>query len=75
MDVKLTASSRKRAAWLACFCAVAIAFGALSHVAFGEQADDILGRDSVLRDPDIPALGNPDGDLTVVENFDYQCPY
>jgi protein-disulfide isomerase len=29
----------------------------------------------VLRDPDIPSLGNPNGDLTVVEFFDYQCPY
>jgi protein-disulfide isomerase len=29
----------------------------------------------VLRDPDIPSLGNPDGDLTIVEYFDYQCPY
>ena len=29
----------------------------------------------VLRDPDIPALGNLDGDITIVEYFDYQCPY
>jgi protein-disulfide isomerase len=29
----------------------------------------------VLRDPEIPPLGNPNGDLTVVEFFDYQCPY
>jgi protein-disulfide isomerase len=48
--------------------------GALS-VAFGEGANEILGRDAVLRDPEIPALGNPQGDLTVVEYFDYQCPY
>ena len=50
------------------------AIGALS-IAFGEGANDILGRDAVLRDPEIPALGNPQGDLTVVEYFDYQCPY
>jgi protein-disulfide isomerase len=37
--------------------------------------DDILSRDAVLRDPDIPALGNPQGDITIVEYFDYQCPY
>src|SRR5260370_7391274 len=29
----------------------------------------------VLRDPDIPASGNVDGDVTIVEYFDYQCPY
>jgi protein-disulfide isomerase len=37
--------------------------------------DDILSRDAVLRDPDIPSLGNPQGDITIVEYFDYQCPY
>jgi protein-disulfide isomerase len=29
----------------------------------------------VLRDPDIPVAGNVDGDITIVEYFDYQCPY
>ena len=29
----------------------------------------------VLRDPDIPVVGNPDGDVTIVEYFDYNCPY
>ena len=57
----------------ACFTVVAI--GALSAAALGEGFDDTLSRDSVLRDPEIPALSNPDGDLTVVEYFDYQCPY
>ncbi|HEX3506565.1 MAG TPA: DsbA family protein [Xanthobacteraceae bacterium] len=52
-----------------------LAVGALSAAAFGEVADDILSRDAVLRDPEIPALGNPKGDLTIVEFFDYQCPY
>jgi protein-disulfide isomerase len=54
---------------------LAAAVGALSAVTFGEGTNDILGRDAVLRDPEIPALGNPQGDLTVVEYFDYQCPY
>src|SRR6516165_10704935 len=36
---------------------------------------DPLSRDSVLKDPAIPAAGNIEGDITIVEYFDYQCPY
>lgn len=32
-------------------------------------------RDVLERDPNAPVLGNPDGDVTVVEFFDYNCPY
>lgn len=32
-------------------------------------------RESVLRDPEVPPIGNPQGDITIVEYFDYQCPY
>jgi len=39
----------------------------------GESADAF--RESVIRDPDIPSFGNPQGDITIVEYFDYQCPY
>ena len=38
-------------------------------------SDDILSRDAVLRDPAIPVAGNPNGDITLVEYFDFQCPY
>lgn len=37
--------------------------------------DEVLTEAKVLRDPDVPATGNPDGDITIVEYFDYQCPY
>jgi protein-disulfide isomerase len=30
---------------------------------------------SVLRDPDNPVLGNPNGDISIVEWFDFNCPY
>jgi protein-disulfide isomerase len=29
----------------------------------------------VLRDPDNPVFGNPNGDITIVEWFDFNCPY
>jgi protein-disulfide isomerase len=31
------------------------------------------GPESILHDPQIPSEGNPNGDLTLVEYFDYQC--
>jgi protein-disulfide isomerase len=37
--------------------------------------ETVLVEALVLRDPDIPVAGNPDGDITIVEYFDYQCPY
>ncbi len=39
------------------------------------QSDDVLTEALVLRDPEIPVAGNPVGDITIVEYFDYQCPY
>jgi protein-disulfide isomerase len=35
----------------------------------------VLTEALVLRDPDIPVTGNPAGDITIVEYFDYNCPY
>ncbi|MES2667817.1 MAG: DsbA family protein [Pseudomonadota bacterium] len=32
-------------------------------------------RDTLERDPNAPVLGNPEGDVTIVEFFDYNCPY
>ncbi|WP_420666847.1 DsbA family protein [Cribrihabitans neustonicus] len=32
-------------------------------------------RDMLERDANAPVLGNPEGDVTVVEFFDYNCPY
>lgn len=38
-------------------------------------SDDPLSRENVLNDPAIPAAGNPQGDISIVEYFDYQCPF
>lgn len=44
--------------------------------ALGKDADEnVLNEGAVLRDPDIPVAGNPNGDITIVEFFDFQCPY
>ncbi|PDT75187.1 DsbA family protein [Bradyrhizobium sp. C9] len=39
------------------------------------EDDNVLTEAQVLRDPDIPDIGNPKGDITIVEWFDYNCPY
>jgi len=31
--------------------------------------------DAVLNDPDNPVFGNPNGDIAIVEWFDFNCPY
>ena len=40
-----------------------------------QEDEKVLTEAQVLRDPEIPVIGNPDGDITVVEWFDYNCPY
>jgi len=32
-------------------------------------------RDEIFNDPTAPTAGNPNGDVTLVEFFDYNCPY
>jgi len=40
------------------------------------QADALKAHaDAVFRDPGAPVAGNPIGDVTIVEFFDYRCPY
>jgi protein-disulfide isomerase len=50
--------------------------GLASGSAFAhDDHDKVLTEAWVLRDPDIPVIGNPDGDITIVEYYDYNCPY
>jgi len=37
--------------------------------------EKVLTEALVLRDPDVPVTGNLQGDITIVEWSDYQCPY
>ena len=39
------------------------------------RAEIVKHRDELLHDPTSPVAGNPDGDVTIVEFFDYRCPY
>jgi protein-disulfide isomerase len=39
------------------------------------QDDAVLTEALVLRDPEVPSTGNPQGDVNIVEWFDYNCPY
>jgi len=41
----------------------------------GQTTQGYPTEKDVYFDPDIPALGNPKGDVTIAEFFDYQCPY
>jgi len=48
--------------------------GAAAASGTGDDTN-VLNEAAVLRDPEIPVAGNPDGDITIVEWSDYQCPY
>lgn len=45
--------------------------------AAAETAAQVLSEQRFMleQDPNAPVIGNPDGDVTVVEFFDYNCPY
>jgi protein-disulfide isomerase len=56
--------------------AVMAAAAAMPRSAVAEGDDEkVLTEALVLRDPDVPVAGNVTGDITIVEWFDYQCPY
>ena len=40
-----------------------------------QQEAVIASRAALTSDPDTPVMGNPDGDVAIVEFFDYKCPY
>ncbi|KIZ48015.1 DSBA oxidoreductase [Rhodopseudomonas palustris] len=41
----------------------------------GADDGNVLTEAKVLRDSEIPVAGNPKGDITIVEFYDYNCPY
>jgi protein-disulfide isomerase len=75
LSIKETKFLLSRRALLGGLALTATTLGAEGREAVAKIEDDVLSEAAVLRDPDIPAAGNPDGDVTIVEYFDYQCPY
>ena len=70
------ARSRRDALALLGAGSVALGMGFAPGQAWAEgDPDDVLTEAMVLRDPDIPVAGNADGDISIVEYFDYNCPY
>jgi protein-disulfide isomerase len=67
---------RTRRETLGAIGATTIMLGIAPESALAQGSDEtVLTEALVLRDPDIPATGNAEGDVTIVEYFDYQCPY
>jgi protein-disulfide isomerase len=76
IDRALPVRRRTRREALGLLGAGALVLGVAPGPALGQGDDEtVLTEALVLRDPDIPAAGNIDGDITIVEYFDYQCPY
>jgi protein-disulfide isomerase len=75
--IKSAGLNRRRALGLLGAGAAGVAAGVVPRLAFAEADDDkvVLTEALVLRDPDVPVAGNAAGDISIVEWFDYQCPY
>jgi protein-disulfide isomerase len=54
---------------------MAIGITLLGGAAAAQEEEKVLTEAAVLRDPEIPVAGNAKGDISIVEWFDYQCPY
>jgi protein-disulfide isomerase len=52
-----------------------LAAAAVTTLAGGTSFAQQLTKREIFFDKDAPVLGNPKGDVTIVEFFDYQCPY
>jgi protein-disulfide isomerase len=74
-DAAGTSPGRTRREALGLLGVSAALLSASARTALAQGDDTILTEALVLRDPEIPAAGNVDGDISIVEWFDYNCPY
>jgi protein-disulfide isomerase len=74
---QLAKSTRREALGMLGLGAVMLGLDIAPGSALGQSdaSDNVLTESAVLRDPDIPVAGNVDGDITIVEYFDFNCPY
>jgi protein-disulfide isomerase len=72
---KLTRSGRTRRDALGLLGAGVAVLGVPRLARAEDDEEKVLTEALVLRDPEIPVAGNVDGDITIVEWFDYNCPY
>jgi protein-disulfide isomerase len=63
-----------RRAMLGLLGAGVASFGA-PNVALAQRVGSEPNEAQVLHDPEVPVVGNLDGDIAIVEWFDYNCPY
>jgi protein-disulfide isomerase len=69
----MTGHPRSRREMLGLIGAGTVLFAAGGRPASAEVEEP--SEAAVLRDPDAPVTGNASGDISIVEWFDYQCPY
>jgi protein-disulfide isomerase len=77
LNRQLANTTRREALGVLGLGAMMLGLDIVPGMALGQSdaADNVLTESAVLRDPEIPAAGNLDGDITIVEYFDYNCPY
>ena len=69
------ALTRRQALGLMGAGAAALGLAPRAVLAHDNHEDNVLTEVLVLRDPDVPVIGNPNGDISIVEWYDYNCPY
>ncbi|MEJ1933286.1 DsbA family protein [Nostoc sp. NIES-2111] len=69
----MNGTSRLTAATLAVFLA-SVPTAPVLHAQTSDPVAAVADQ-GLYDDPDAPVLGNPQGDVTIVEFFDYQCPF
>ncbi len=75
-DIPQLPLTRRRALGILSAGAATLGMGLATSLAWGQRgSDNLLTESAVLRDPDTPMAGNAGGDLTIVEYFDFNCPY